>query len=167
MSTLTLEDIENKFTIIENKILFEVDPNYGRRSSLEWNGILFEWKPQALKNGGKLKRNKVYGNIHYSYNGQELTRQEAIDECSKPAVLRQALIEASTSIECSMCGLVAVGIDAMNPYQSHLFYNGKMYTKKMWGLLFFRLREDNEPIYLNLCPDCMQRIANGEFRDKK
>jgi hypothetical protein len=64
-----------------------------------------------------------------------------------------------------MCGLVVVGIDAMNPYQSTIFWNGEMYKRKAWGVLFFRLNDNNEPIMLNLCPDCMQRITNGEFRN--
>jgi hypothetical protein len=169
MPTLTITDIELKFKEIENKILdinhYSTESYYSKIVSKSWNGILFEWKAQPLKNGGKLKRNRVYGNIHYSYNNQELTRQEAIEECLKPASLRQALIEAQTSIECSMCGLAVVGIDAMNPYQSTIFWNGEMYKRKAWGVLFFRLNDNNEPITLKLCPDCMQRIANGEFRN--
>ena len=165
MVTLTSEDIALHFSDIENEILYHINPYFGRTSSKEWMGILFEWKPLALKNGGKLKRNKTYGNIHYSYLGNELTREEAMQEVSKPPSLRQALIEAGTSIECSVCGLVVVGRDAMNPYQSWDINRNGVVNKRSWGLIFWRMRDNNEPMYLNFCPNCLQRIANGEFRE--
>lgn len=165
MTTLTSESIEQHFQKIEHSILYDKDFYYGRKSSDSWMGICFEWKPQALKRGGKLKRNKAYGNIHYYYNGDELTREQAIAEVAKPVALRQALIEASTSIECSMCGLVVVGKNAMNPYTSYGFDNHGVFTKKPWGLVFWKMRDNNEPICLNFCPNCLQRIANGEFRE--
>ena len=165
MVTSNIEAIENRFEDIEHRIIYENNPYSGRMSSMSWNGIDFQWKSQALKNGGTVKRNHQYGNIHYSYLEQELTRAEAIQEASKPASLRNALVEAGTMIECSVCGLVVVGKDAMNPYQSTTFQNGNVYSKKPWGLIFWRMRDNNEPMYLNFCPNCLQRIANGEFRD--
>jgi hypothetical protein len=135
--------------------------------SRSWNGIDFQWKSLALKHGGKQKRKGTYGNIHYFYRDDELTREQAIVEISKPVALRQAIIDATTTIECSMCGLVLVGKDASEPYTSiaYDYDRGVMIRKRQWGLVFMRMNDNNEPITLNLCPNCMQRIANGEFRE--
>lgn len=174
MTTLTVESIQNHFQSIEHQIIYG-DPylgmitHHGMITSATWMGIEFIWEPKARKNGGTIKRGHAYGNIHYFYNGQELTRDEAKQEVAKPPALRQALIEANTMIECSMCGLLIVGKEAMNPYQSFagITRDGKALHKKRWGIVFWKRGDNDEPIYLSFCPDCLQRVANGEFRDNE
>jgi hypothetical protein len=167
MTTLTTNDIEQKFADIEHCLIFGGDV-CNKVSHLSWNGIVFIWQPQAHKNGGTIKRYKAYGNIHYYYCDKELTRQEAIIEVSKPPALRQAMIEANTIIECSMCGLVAVGKDALNPYQTSTFIGNQLFNKRAWGVMFYRMDNDNnkEPIMLSICPHCMDSIYNGKFKIK-
>ena len=160
MTTQATNNIITHFKDIELSIL----AGYCNRT---WNGIDFKWVATPLKRGGTLKRKKVYGIIKYSYLGQDMTREEALAEASKPYSLRQALIEATTSIECNMCGLTLVGKDALDPFTSISFDRdtGYVYRKKQWGLVFWKMKENNEPLTLNICPACLQRIANGEFRE--
>ena len=167
MATLTAESINNHFLSIEHRIIFG-NPTFGKITNVAWRGITFIWEPQAQKNGGNIKRGHAYGNIHYFYGEDELTRDRAIREVAKPPALRQALIEANTMIECSMCGLVVVGAEAMNPYLSFagVTTNGEILHKKSWGIVFWKMDDNGKPIYFSFCPNCLQRVANGEFRDE-
>lgn len=163
---VTTNPIEQRFTEIEQTLLSDNPSPYYPITSKEWRGIFFYWKANPKKRGGNLRRKGIWGNIHYSYYDKELTRDEAISEVCKPMELRQALIEAQTVIECSMCGKVVVGKEAMNPYQSVRFEGGNVIQQKQWGLMFYRMNPDrlNEPETLNICPDCMDKIAKGKFR---
>ena len=166
MTTQAQDSIEAHFQEIEQRMLL------GNISSHYWSNIEFRWMPLTLKRGGTKKRKGSYGDIQYSIevaNRQYkvVTREEALAEARKPHDLRRALIEANTMLECSMCGLVVVGDDAIDPYTSiaYDYKRGAMVHRRQWGLVFMRMNENDEPIMLNLCPNCMQRIANGEFRE--
>jgi hypothetical protein len=137
-----------------------------------WNGVQFRWLPLSMKNGGTLKRKNNYGNIQYLVEVADrkyevVSRDVALTEAQKPHDLRQALIEANTMLECSMCGLIVVGEDAIEPYTSitYSYKRHEVIRKKQWGLVFWKMKENNEPLTLNICPACLQRIANGEFRE--
>ncbi len=122
-------------------------------SASTWMGIDVSWQRLAKRDGGITKRNGVYGRYIYTYRNQEITFDEAVDEIMKPRALREALIEATTLIECSMCGKVVVGQEAMNPYLQ----------EKPWGYVYWRVIK-NKPVYLNLCPDCLQAVRDGQYR---
>jgi len=149
--------IETKFTLIEQGLLNPSEPTYYAITSANLSGITIRWVAKPLKNGGSLKRKGVYGYISYCYRGIELTRDEAIKEYCKPPELRQALIEAEAAIECSVCGLVVAGREAIDPYRN----------ERPWGLMFYRMNPDRvhaELITLSVCPDCMDAIYKGRFR---
>src|SRR3990167_6943171 len=146
--------IETKFTLIEQGLLNPSEPTYYAITSADLSGITIRWVAKPLKNGGSLKRKGVYGYISYCYRGIELTRDEAIKEYCKPPELRQALIEAEAAIECSVCGNVVVGKEAIDPYRSVSYYSGERVERKpSWGLMFYRMNPDrvNESITLSVC----------------
>lgn len=134
-------------------------------TGLTWMGITVSWKRLAKRDGGTSKRNGAYGRYAYEYRGEDLTLEEAINEISKPPSLRQALIEAEAAIECSMCGKVVVGEEALSPYMSIVYRHGQRYEKQPWGLIFWKM-VDGEPEYLNFCPACLEAIGNGEYKER-
>jgi hypothetical protein len=164
---ITRDVVEYHFKQIE-KTLMTRDSFNGWHNNITWMGITLEWKSTPLYKGGNLKRGNVYGKIYYSYLNDYLDRETAILEVLKPKALRQALIEASTSIECSMCGKVVVGKDAIDPYRDIDFSNGRCTEKKAWGLIYYGMQDygiKQEPRYLNFCPDCLSSIANGDYKE--
>ena len=156
---LTKELAEQQLSHIEQSILL------GKSSAVTWTGITVEWHSRPLKDGGTLKRKSAYGEFLYSYRDEKLSRSQVISEVLKPLSLRRALIEAEASIECHVCGLIVVGKEAMNPYHSWMLYHGQMVNKPQWGLTFYKMN-GNESICLNICPRCMERIYNGEYKGK-
>jgi hypothetical protein len=161
MTYTSINDHHTTLEQVEQRILS------GESYGIEWNGIEISWRTLPLKRGGLIKRNKVYGKLIYEYRDSQLTRDEVLKEIAKPPALRQALIEAETFIECSMCGKVSAGKDAIDPYRTMSFTTQGIYEKRAWGLMFYRMNDDkiNEPILLNICPDCMDDIYNGQYKN--
>lgn len=162
------DQIDSKFKVIEQSLLIK-DPYFGWGGTAIIMGIEIKWIPLPKSKGGNSKRGKTWGKITYSYLGDPLSRDGAISEALKPIGLRRALVEAAASIECSMCGKIVVGKDAIDPYRSTRFIQGQMHECKPWGLIFYGMKDyglKQEPYYLNFCPQCLEDIANGEYKQE-
>ena len=136
----------------------------GESTTTTWMGITVAWQRLAKRDGGTSKRKGTYGKYIYEYRDAELTFEQAINEIMKPTPLRLALIEAEAVIECSMCGRVVAGKEAMYPYQSVDYFHGVRHEKKPWGIVFWKMTKD-EPEYLSFCPSCLQSIADGKYKE--
>jgi hypothetical protein len=167
---LTKEQAEEYVAKQERAIL--IGDCYGRSTNVGWMGIEFMWQPLPLSKGGKLKRNGIYGNILYSYRDKNISRDDVISEVMKPASLRQALVEAESVIECSMCGKIAVGQEAIEAHSSYVyeFTDGSpimvmRWPRPCWSSFFYHWIND-ECIHLELCPICKDNIYKGKYRKR-
>lgn len=148
-------------------------------TAMIWMGIEFSWKRGTLKSGCTLKRGKAYGKFKYvdtvnsnykpddlNSHGRELTREEAMEECLKPFPLRVANNDMSIITECAGCGEIRVGRENEKDKWGHLFwskYVGESVFKDVRSNSTFSLPK-HEFITLFMCPECIQRIINGELK---
>ena len=92
----------------------------GGSTSIYWRGVEFTWEALPLSKGGNLKRGNTYGIIDYRCDGIPLvTKVDVINEVIKSPELKQALKEATTFIQCTMCGKIIVGNEAINAFDDY------------------------------------------------
>lgn len=146
------EFVESQLTKMGNCLL-----NPGTSTSWTWMGINIVWCPKSRKNGGILKRGKVYGVIKYfdtlhtkinSFGYIELSKEEAIKEAMKPMDLRSALQEVNDSIECYICGRIGMGVD-----------------KKKWGKFSYQPYNNPYRKWLDICDKCTAFIVSRKLEN--
>lgn len=113
---ITIEQAKLKISQFEKELT-----TIGGSTSIYWMGVEFTWTPLPLSKGGKLKRGTAYGVISYSCGDTPIvTMSDVITEITKPAGLKQALQEATAMVECTMCGKIIIGKDALNAFKTTL-----------------------------------------------
>ncbi len=154
-------EVENQFVRLQQMMLERGTSGVG------WMGIDVAWERLAKRDGGTVKRNGSYGRFTYEYRGEPLTLEQAILEVLKPHSLRQALIEAEAVEECTMCGHVVVGREAMEAfYKANIVEKGGVYydlgVSPRWASLTQTVSREYRRFVF--CPQCLARIARGDYR---
>lgn len=145
------EFVESQLTKLGNRLL-----NPGTSTSWTWMGIEIQWCPKPRKNGGILRRGKVYGVIKYfdvlrAYkdgSAFELTKDAAIAEAMKPISLRTALQEINDAKECYICGNIGVGWD-----------------KDRWGVFSYQPYNNHYRKWLDICDKCTAFIVSRKLEN--
>ena len=159
---LTREYVENQISKSAKEVC-----TVGGASSVLWLGIVVMFEINLKSKGGDSKRGNTWGNIKYydwitrsennNWRGNELTREQAINEILKPMELRKAVVNAFKFRTCSLCGLIEVGNDDFS-YRSEWERVSKIFYKK-GNIGKYPFQEEVSRIKLDFCPECLIAIA--------
>jgi hypothetical protein len=144
---MTEEEAKLKIDKIEKDLT-----TVGGSTGVYWCGVEFEWEALPLSKGGKLKRGSTYGVINYICEGVPLvTKVDVIKEVLKPPELKQALKEAMTFVQCTMCGKIIVGKEAMEAFEDYLseykMVDGVCHIERTLKEVWCKFRYTYKPLY--------------------